>query len=75
MALFVKVEATPEHWYSRFEPGETVVPRGAFDDLRTRWVAISRIHEITALPDLDDNGTAIQRALMLVGSEFHVGLD
>ena len=70
----LKVEATPEFWYTQLP--ESVVPKGVFEDLRTRWVNLDYLHEIAEMPDLkNDDGSVTKRCVLFVGAENYLNID
>ena len=72
--MLIKIEAYPENYYTAVPT--TAVPLSVFKDLRTRWIAIHQIHEVTAMPDLkNDDGSVTKRCVIFTETEHHIGLD
>ena len=74
MAILIKVEAKPEHWYTSLD--NTDVPKGVFTELRTRWLNVHSVHEVAELPSIkNDDGTETPRCVLFVDNKHHLEID
>ena len=70
MVNFVKVEASTVNWRVI---AEDELPKGVFNERRTRWIDVDNLHEVTTLPDEKmENGEVEKRCLAFAGSQTSI---